>query len=339
MDSFPIGKLPPEDLKRWFSRLRSRDERVLLGPGVGLDCAVIDFGDTLLIAKSDPITFTAEDIGWYAVQINANDIATTGARPRWFLATILLPHEKSDAELVDRIFDQLQSACAQLDIEIIGGHTEITAGLERPIVSGMMLGEVPHSALITPKGARPGNLLLMSKGIPIEAGSILAREYEKQLKDLEPQILQRAREYLHQPGISIVPEALIAAKMGGVTAMHDPTEGGLFCGLWEMSEAAGVGILIDKEAVSILPEAQIICEALDVDPFAAIASGALLLSVQEEAVEPILKAVEEAGIQISMIGSITNEVGVYTKEGRGRAPVPRPPQDALAELFESFPPG
>jgi hydrogenase expression/formation protein HypE len=338
MNSFPVGKLPSEELKSLFSRLQPHDPRVLLGPGVGLDCAVIDFSDTLLVAKSDPITFTAEDIGWYAVQINANDIATTGARPRWFLVTILLPPEKSDKRVVDRIFEQLHFACAQLEIEIVGGHTEITSGLDRPIISGTMLGEVSRTSLITPKGAQPGDILLLSKGIPIEAGSILAREYELELQDLDPQILQRARDYLTRPGISIVPEALLASKTGGVTAMHDPTEGGLLCGLWELSEVAGVGLLIERDAIPIFREAKEICEALGVDPFTAIASGALLLCVREDTAGPILEAFEEAGIQATVIGSIIDEVGVFNREGSSRSPLPRPSRDALAELFERMPP-
>jgi hydrogenase expression/formation protein HypE len=315
MNSFPLGKLPPEELNRLFAHLQKQDPRVLVGPGVGLDCAVIDFGETLIVAKSDPITFTAEDIGWYAVQVNANDIATTGAKPRWFLSTLLLPEADSNRELVDRIFFQIESACRELGITVVGGHTEITVGLDRPILSGTMLGEVPRDSLITPRGAQPGDAVLLTKGVPIEAGSILAREYGTSLAGLDKGLIQRARDYLREPGISIVKEAQIAAGIGGVTAMHDPTEGGILCGLWELADAAQVGLTVQLEAIPILPEAKKICELLNVDPFSAIASGALLLTVEKELVDKFLREMHKSGIQISLIGWVIDQPGVFGKEG------------------------
>jgi hydrogenase expression/formation protein HypE len=336
MNSFPLGKLPPEELDRLFSHLPQDDPRVLIGPGVGLDCAVIDFGETLLVAKSDPITFTGEDIGWYIVQINANDIATTGARPRWFLSTLLLPEANTDKELVDSIFSQIESSCSELGITIIGGHTEITVGLDRPILSGTMLGEVPKDSLITPRGARPGNALLLTKAVPIEAGSILAREFGSSLSDLDEDLLQRARDYLKTPGISVVKEAQIAVNTGGVTAMHDPTEGGVLCGLWELAEAAHVGLTVQLNCIPILYEAEKICQVLAVDPLAAIASGALLLTVEEVFLDKILIEMEKSGIQISHIGWVTDQKGVFRQENT--QPLPWPKQDALAQLFERMPP-
>jgi hydrogenase expression/formation protein HypE len=336
MNSFPLGKLPPEELSRLFSHLPKEDPRVLLGPGVGFDCAVIDFGKTLLVAKSDPITFTGEDIGWYIVQVNANDIATTGARPKWFLSTLLLPETNSDQELVDNIFFQIESACSELGITIIGGHTEITIGLDRPILSGTMLGEVPKDSLITPKGAKPGNALLLTKGIPIEAGSILAREYGASLAELDEGLVRHARDYLKSPGISVVKEAQIAAKMGGVTAMHDPTEGGILCGLWELAEAAQVGLIVQVKSIPILHEAGKICEALAVDPLSAIASGALLLTVEKKFLDKFLMKMEKSGIQISHIGWVTDQEGIFREEDLH--PLPRPKRDALSELYERMPP-
>lgn len=337
MDPFPLGKLPTKELSRLFSRLKREDPRVLLGPGVGLDCAVIDFGKTLLVAKSDPITFTGEDIGWYSVQVNANDIATTGAMPKWFLTTLLLPEKGSHRELVDRIFLQIESACRELNIEVIGGHTEITLGLDRPILSGMMLGEVPRDSLITPRGARPGHVLLLTKGVPIEAGSILAREYRATLTSLDRDLLQRARDYLTKPGISVVKEALAAANAGGVSAMHDPTEGGILSGLWELSEAANIGFVIEVESIPVLPEAQQICQLLKIDPLSAIASGALLITVEKASRSAVIREVEKIGIQIFQIGWITDQIGVFNKEDLQS--LPRPERDALSELFERIPPG
>jgi hydrogenase maturation factor len=333
MDSFPLGKLPHAEMRNWLSDLIGEDKRIVLGPGVGLDCAVIDFGETYLVIKTDPITFTAEDIGFYAVQINANDIATTGAQPRWFLATLLLP-EGSTHDSVAEIFGQLRSACSSIDVKLIGGHTEITAGIERVIVSGTMLGEVKKDSLITPRGASPGDAILLSKGIPIEAGSILAREFSEKLDSIDEKIIDRARNYLVEPGISVIEEAKIAVQSGGVTAMHDPTEGGIFSGLWEMAEAANVGLVVEKSAIPILPEAARLCDTLGIDPLASIASGALLITVKETATAKLMQNVGRAGIAIAKIGTVTDPGEVLLMDGGQIQPLPRPARDAIAELFE-----
>lgn len=335
MSTFPLGKLPHHELARWLSRLSSRDARVLVGPGIGLDCAVIDFGEVYLVAKSDPITFTAEDIGWYAVQINANDIATCGAQPRWFLATLLLPQGSTNRETVDQIFSQIERACREIDVTLIGGHTEITSGLDRAILSGTMLGEVAKDQLIIPKGAAVGNILLLTKGIPIEAGSILAREYASELKGVDKEIVERARNYLNNPGISVLPEARIAAEIGGVTSMHDPTEGGLLSGLWEITDAAGVGLLIDPRSIRVLPEAEALCRHLGVDPLAAIASGALLMTVEESRAEEVQAGIRGAGVDVSPIGVVTQKKGVWERTRSGLHHLPRPERDALAALLEA----
>ncbi len=174
---FPIGKLPQDVLVSLLSRYTPADDpRVIFGPGLGRDAAVIDFGDRYLVVKSDPITFATEQIGWYAVNINANDIACMGAQPRWFIATLLLPEGKTDYLLVDSIFKQLHAAGADLGINIVGGHTEITHKIDRPIIAGTILGDVQPNRLIRSDGARPGDALILTKGIGIEGTAILARE-------------------------------------------------------------------------------------------------------------------------------------------------------------------
>jgi hydrogenase expression/formation protein HypE len=334
VDSFPVGKLPMEVLARMLQRSTRADDRLILGPGVGLDCAVIDLGDRLLVAKSDPITFATEDIGWYAVHINANDIATTGALPRWFLATLLLPAQRTDESLLSGIFEQIDKACGDVGATLVGGHTEITTGLGRPIVIGTMLGEVSRQALITPRGARPGNHVLLTKGIPIEATSLLAREIPDRLNAVPASIVERARGLLKDPGISVLPEAAAAAASGGVTAMHDPTEGGLAGGLWELSLAAGVGIEVERQAIYIVPEALAICRTLDVDPYAAIASGALLIVVEEDTIESVMRAIQAKGVDVADIGLITQGSGVAIRDLGSLKPVPRPERDAVAVVLE-----
>ena len=248
----PVGKLPPDLLAQLISQAPIRDERVLLGPGIGLDCAVIDNGPNLLVFKTDPITFVTEDIGWYAVQVNCNDIATTGAIPRWMLVTLLLPDQGTDEGQVRRIFEQVYQACEKIDVALIGGHTEITYGLNRPILVGTMIGEVSRGKLITPKGARPGDRILLTKGVPIEATAILAREFYDQLSEvLTGEELRCAADYLFDPGISVLEDARMATEAGEITAMHDPTEGGLASALWELAQASGRALIFDPRMVHI----------------------------------------------------------------------------------------
>jgi len=194
-----LGKLPANFLASLLSTLPMSNNSVLLGPGPGLDCAVLDTGDRLLVLTSDPITFTAGELGWYLVQINVNDIATTGARPRWLLATLLFPESKSTEALVRETFDQLARACLQHEITLVGGHTEITQGIDRPIAVGTLVGEVAREDLVTPKGARPGDGLLLTKFVPIEAVAILCQEFPEQLSAyLSPSEIERGAHVVEQ---------------------------------------------------------------------------------------------------------------------------------------------
>jgi hydrogenase maturation factor len=334
MYDLPVGKLPSDQLRALLDRAAKPHPRVRLGPGIGLDCAVIEVGRRLLVAKSDPITFTREGIGWYAVHVNANDVATTGAQPLWFLATVLLPEVGNQSALAEDIFRQIREACDQVGAVLVGGHTEITAGLQRPIVAGTMLGEVEKDRLITPRGARPGDHVLLTKGIPIEGTSIIARELADRLTSIPEAILANAREVLHAPGISVLREAQVAARVGGVHAMHDPTEAGLAGGLWELAEAAAVGIEVDPGAIPILPEGRLVCEALGIDPMATIASGALLLAADPRRAERVRRSIEAEGIACAAIGLVVPGQGVAMRTTAGPKPLPRPPRDALAALFD-----
>ncbi|MFL7893187.1 MAG: AIR synthase family protein [Anaerolineales bacterium] len=331
------GKLPPALLAKLLSAVPSQDKRVVLGPGIGLDCAVVDIGSNLLVFKSDPITFATDQIGWYAVQINANDIATTGALPAWFLVTLLLPPGNSKAELVEEISQQVYQACQQIGVTVIGGHSEITHAVNQPIIMGTLIGEVSHEDLVTPKGAQPGDRLLLTKGIPIEAVSILAREFSDQLRNrLSPRDIKVAQEYLHQPGISILKDALVATKAGRVTAMHDPTEGGLAAALWELAQACGHTLVFYPHEVFISPLAENICALFDLDPLAAIASGALLLAVPPDQVIRVRQAMELEDILCSEIGVVESGAAqVWVNTNGERTLLPYPERDELARLFDS----
>jgi hydrogenase expression/formation protein HypE len=332
----PVGKLPANLLAQLIAQAPTLDQRLLLGPGIGLDCAVLDMGPKLLALKTDPITFATEDIGWYAVQVNANDIATTGADPQWMLVTLLLPEQKASASLVERITRQVHDACREIGVTVIGGHTEIAHGLDRPILVGTMLGEVAREDLITPLGATPGDNVLLTKGIPIEATAILSREFPDRLAEaLSPEELEEAQGFLFKPGISVLPEARLARQTGGVSAMHDPTEGGLLTAVWELAEACGHRLRIDPSLASVPELSERICQALGLDPWACIASGALLLTARPDRAEAIRQAVEAGGVVCREIGRVEDgppEV-VESTPGGDRL-LPRPERDEIARMFE-----
>jgi hydrogenase expression/formation protein HypE len=332
----PLGKLPAEDLAELLNLYAQIDERVVVGPGIGVDATAIEFGDRLLVAKTDPITFATDEIGWYAVNVNANDVACLGATPRWFLATLLLPVGLADRSLAEDIFAQLSAACRELGVSLCGGHTEITYGLERPIVVGQMLGEVARDDLVLPGGAQVGDVVVLTKGIAVEATAIIARERGADLSGRFPEeFLTRCRDFLHQPGISVVRDAQIATGCARVHAMHDPTEGGLSTGLWELAEAAGVGLLVDQEQIAVLPETATLCAEFGLDPLGVIASGALLVVVAPQDGQRVVASLEGARIAAGVIGRVVDpDAGVLLQADGITQELTRFPRDEITRLFE-----
>ncbi len=332
----PIGKIPPELLAQFLAKAPLQDPRVLQGPGVGLDCAILDLGEVLLALKSDPITFATDEIGWYGVQVNANDIATTGAHPRWFIITLLLPEKNATAELADQIADQIFAACEDLGVDVIGGHTEITHGIDRPILVGTMIGEVARDRLVTSKGAQPGDRILLTKGVPIEATAILAREFPERLsEDFTTTEIEQAQNYLYDPGISVLKEALLAVESGQVNAMHDPTEGGLATALWELAQASERRLQFNPESVYIPELSRRVCQVFNLNPMAAIASGALLLTAHPGEAQAIRAALLSQGITCVEIGHVeAGPAEVLQTTPSGPLPLQRPERDEIARVFE-----
>lgn len=335
----PTGKLPADLLAALLAHAPTRDPSLVVGPGIGVDCAVIQASGKLLVLKSDPITFATDEIGWYAVQINANDIATTGAEPRWFMATLLLPGSSTTQALVEQIAGQLFAACEAEGITLAGGHTEITYGLDRPILIGMLIGEVSPEQLVTPRGAQVGDKILLTKGVPIEATALLARERPEHLEGiLTEQEIQEARDYLHHPGISVTREARIALRSGRIHAMHDPTEGGLLTALWELAEASGLSVIVNLEAAPVPELSRKVCQAFGLDPFGAIASGALLMACHPQDAGQVQLALANEGIVCAEIGSYIaategESVAWQLIDGEKRH-LPRPTRDEIAQVFE-----
>lgn len=340
--ALPTGKLPVALLRRFLSSLssgaRSRKQGLLVGPGVGLDAAAVDLGGhdrRLLVLKTDPITFLSQDLGAYGLTINANDLATMGATPRWFLATLLLPAGATTKGQAMGLLAQVRRACRRLDVALCGGHTEITEAVTRPVLVGCLLGLCPTGRLVTTAGAKVGDALLLTKGIPIEAVSVLARARAAELRlRYSDRFVARCRRFLDDPGISILREARLALACGGVHAMHDPTEGGLSGALYELVEAAGVGLRIDEAAVPILPEGARLCADLGLHPWGSLASGSLLICADPRRETAIRLRLNRAGIAAARIGTVVPaKQGVrLAAEGRLR-PVPRFAVDEVARLL------
>jgi len=333
----PVGKLPPLLLQQLVADAPVTDPDVLLGPGIGLDCAVVRHGGRLLVFKSDPITFATDEAGWYLVQVNVNDIATTGATPRWLMLTMLLPEGQSDRRLVERLSQQVYDACSQYGISVVGGHTEVTFDLPRPILLGTLIGEVEEERLVTPEGIRPGDALLLTKGVPIEGTAIIAREFGPRLRaSLLGEELEEAAGYLYEPGIGVWHDAQTALAAGRVTAMHDPTEGGLAAALWELAEAGQCVLEFAPALVPISDVSRKICRIMGIDPLATIASGALLLSARPQDADAICRALQNEGIPCAVIGQAAEgQPAVLQQMGSGLEPFPRPERDEIARLFES----
>ena len=332
-----LGKLNYYLLERLLKSYSNKtDPRLVLGPKLGEDAAVIDYPNCYLIVTTDPVTFAIGEIGWYTVQVNANDIATRGATPKWFLATILLPENKTTKKLVEEIFSQISRACSQLDITLIGGHTEISYNLDRPIIAGFMLGEVCKDKLVSTSGAKVGDAIILTKGIVIEGTSIIAREKHKELKKkgYSADFIQKCKNYIYIPGLSVVKDALLASKFK-VHSMHDPTEGGLACGLYEIAQASGVGLLVEKEKIPILEESLILCREYSLDPLRTITSGALLIVASKKECSRIISLLSENGIKAYLIGEIKEQgFGFKIKTDHTLEELKFSTKDEITKIFE-----
>ena len=334
----PIGKLSADHLRSLLSHPPKHDPRLLIGPQVGEDAAVIDLGDRYLVVTTDPITFATDHIGRYAVHVNANDVAVLGARPLWFFVVMLLPESHTTPELAETIMADVRTTCDELGITLGGGHTEITQGLDRPILVGQMLGEVAPTSIVRKTRIAIGDQILLTRSVAIEGTAILAREKSELLrKRVEAHLLARAARFLIDPGISVVSAALAAANVGeAVHAMHDPTEGGLATGLFELVEPPGLGARIVREHIPVSPETEAICVALALDPLKLLASGALLIVVAPAGVDSVLTSVAATGVTVVVIGEVRpGSEGIVIVTKNAIEPLIPPARDEIARAFES----
>ncbi len=297
------GKLPPDLLKRLLKNTGAKDRRVLLGPTYGEDAAVVKLGKQLLVLKSDPITYASDMIGWYAVNVNANDIVTKGAVPAWFQAVILLP-VGSDEVLAESIFKQISAAAKELGIAVTGGHTEVTPGIDHPIVVGDMHGVVEGRDIVRSSGARAGDMIVLTKGAGIEGTAAIAREKRADLlKAFDEAFVNRAAKYLFRPGLSIVAEAKVALKYR-VSAMHDPTEGGVAMGVQELAEASGKSVELWIDEIIVRAETARLCAKYRLNPLGLLGSGALLATFKPSDSDKFVAKVHSMGIDASVVGKV-----------------------------------
>ena len=330
----PPGKLPNDLLRAYLNQFVFNDPSILVNPGVGEDTAAVDVaGEEVLVLKSDPITFATDSIGQYAVLINANDIATSGAKPRWLLTTLLFPCGVTPAE-IRRVIDELKDFCRQWDITLCGGHTEITDAVNRPVVTGMMAGTVARRDLIDKRNMAPGDRILLTKGVAVEGTAIISREFGGRLTDLgmSERDIDSGRRFL--ANISIITEARIAAASKMVSAMHDVTEGGLATAVEELSVAGGYRIEIDTDSIPVFDETRTVCDLLNIDPLGLIGSGSLLICCREEAGEGLLQEIRKAGIDVNCIGKVLEKgQGITALKNSRPVAWPQFEVDEIARLF------
>lgn len=326
----PPGKIPIDILKEVvFKNLGAERKEVVLGPAAGIDGAVIDAGSKSMIVSMDPITGAIDQIGWLAVNVNANDVATFGVEPAFLFSCILLP-ENADRKMVETISAQMNAAAKDLGIAIVGGHCESTPRLTNPIVVGCIFGLTGKGLYVTAAGAKPGDKLILTKSAGIEGTAILASDRETQLKKImNVKLLQEAKSFYTQ--ISIVKDALTAYKTGGVHAMHDPTEGGVVGGIHEMADASNLGAKVLEEKIPVHPNTAKICEHFQIDPLQLIGSGALLISAQAKSANAIILSLKKQKIQATVVGEFLENAKqrlLVQKNGETKA-LPRPVSDHL----------
>ena len=298
-----VGKVSESVLKRSvLKEIKTQRPEVILGAGVGEDCAAVAVAeDEVLVLSTDPITGASQEIGLYAIHITANDLASAGAEPVGVMLTLLLPEETEEAQL-KQLMRQMQENCKMLNMQIIGGHTEVTKVVNQPVVSVTGVGKAKKNALVSTAGAMAGDDIVVTKWIGLEGTGIIATEKEQLLLErFSKDFIKKAQSFKEY--LSVVPEGMLAVKHG-VNAMHDITEGGVFGALWEMAEASGVGLEIDLLKIPVKQETIEVCEFFGINPYELISSGSLLIATKDG--NGLVQALEKEGITATVIGKATS---------------------------------
>jgi hydrogenase expression/formation protein HypE len=326
------GKLAPRLLRRLvLGRLGVRQPEVLVHAAFGEDAAAIGVGQEAVVLTADPITGATRHAGWYAVHIACNDVAAMGARPIGVLATILLPETADEAD-VEAVTGDVDRACRELSIEVLGGHTEVVAGLDSALIVMTAVGRAARDRLLACAEARAGHDLVLTKAAGLEGSAILATDLEPHLRERLPKdVVARAQGFIAE--ISVVKDGLLAADLGAV-ALHDPTEGGVLGAVWELAEAARCGYEIEATAVPVRAETRAICGLFEADPLKLISSGALLAAAPDG--QALVDRLQAGGIEAALIGRLTRGPDRWLMEASGRHPAGPVEQDELWRIMEAL---
>ncbi|HVM54144.1 MAG TPA: AIR synthase-related protein [Acidimicrobiales bacterium] len=328
LTAIPAGKVPTDLLARLLAADRPLPPEVRLGPGIGEDACAIDVEAGVLIAATDPITLTTSELGRYGVIVNANDVAVMGVRPRWFLATVLLPLGTT-TDTIEQLFASMRSGLDEVGATLVGGHTEVTGAVSQPVIVGQMLGLATDGRFVATAGARSGDIIVQVGPVPIEGAAVLAVEAADRLAAVDDEVVAAAARAQRDPGISVV-DAAIAATSLGATAMHDPTEGGAASGLHELALAAGAAVRVDRSQVAWFDPGVQVCRALGADPWATLASGSLLATFPPERVDAAVEVLSSPNRPAVVIGAMEAGAGVRDVNGM---PIEWPDRDEVARVL------
>lgn len=326
-----VGKVPEAVLKRSIiKQIRTRRPEILMGASVGEDCAIVGLEEgEVYVMSTDPITGTSHDIGSLAVHVTANDIASAGAEVIGVMLSVLLPEGTGEDEL-KAMMKQVEDTCHELNIQTIGGHTEVTRVVNQPVITVTGIGKAKRDGYITTGGAVEGNDVIVTKWIGLEGTSIIAAEKEEELnKRFSPSFIKEAAGFSRY--LSVVPEAAIAMRHG-VTAMHDVTEGGIFGALWEVAEASGVGLEIDLKSIPVRQETIEISEVFGINPYGLISSGSMLITADRG--HDLVRELENAGIHAAVVGKVTKGNDRVLINGEERRFLEPPKSDELYRIYE-----
>lgn len=325
-----IGKLPEQVLVRSvLKKVSHRREEVLWGPGVGRDCAALQLGkDEIFVLSSDPITGTTKDMGSHCIHVTANDLAAAGADPVAVMVTALLPPATEEKE-IRGIMEDMEETCKALEMEVIGGHTEITDVVSQPVLSVTGVGKMKREDALFARRLTPGQDLVVTKWIGLEGTSIVAKEKEAELRKVFSEPFIRTAQAFDQY-FSVVPESRTAMEHG-VSVMHDVTEGGIFGALWEMAEGAGVGLEIDLKKIPIRQETVEVCEQFGLNPYLLMSSGSMLIGTEHG--EILVRRLKEAGIPAVVIGQAMEGKDRILRNGEEIRYLDRPQSDELYKIY------
>lgn len=327
-DTMEIGKLSNEKLQKIIlNKIEAKRDEVILKPTIGEDCGALDFGEEYCVISTDPITGTENKIGVLAVNVALNDIAASGAVPIGIMVTMLIPPNATESD-IDNIMDQLSKTASQANIDIIGGHTEITDAVNRFVICVTAVGKTMNNNIVKTSGAKPGDDLVLTKYAGLEGTSIIAYDNEQQLiSQFGLDIVKQAQDLIKE--ISVIKEGMICAEFG-VNAMHDVTEGGVLGAIWEMCHASNIGAQINKECIPILKETKLICDYYDIDPLKLISSGSMLISTKNG--NELVKKIKQEGINAAIIGTVTENKTIYLKTDCESIIVSQPKTDELYKV-------